>query len=286
MLKINSLKPLKRFPYWLRQPVRVDAGVEETKDLLDSLRINTVCQSARCPNIYDCFSRKKCTFLILGNYCTRGCLFCAIETEGTLKPPDKDEIFDIKKAVKELGTRHLVITSVTRDDLPDGGAGHFADCIRILKDSDADLDIEVLVPDFLGKKHAIEKVVFAGPDTFAHNVETVPRLYKKVRSNADYQRSLDVLRIAKESSPGCLTKSSLMVGLGERDIEVYRVMRDLKSIGCEAITIGQYLKPAPESLEVERFLHPEEFARFSKWAGQLGFRKFSCSPLARSSYLE
>ena len=222
----------------------------------------------------------------MGNYCTRGCSFCAIETEGTLKPPDEDEIFDIKKAVGELGAHHLVITSVTRDDIPDGGAGHFADCIRILKDSDADLDIEVLVPDFLGKKHAIEKVVFAGPDTFAHNVETVPRLYKKVRPQADYQRSLDVLRIAKESSPGCLTKSSIMVGLGERDIEVYRVMQDLKSIGCEAITIGQYLKPAPGCLEVERFLHPEEFARFSKWAGQLGFRKFSCSPLARSSYLE
>lgn len=224
--------------------------------------------------------------MILGNSCTRSCSFCAVGAKGTLKPPDKDEIFDIKKAVKELGVRSLVITSVTRDDLLDGGAGYFADCIRILKDSDADLNIEVLVPDFLGKRHAIEKVVFADPDTFAHNVETVPRLYRKVRPQADYQRSLDVLKIAKESSPGCLTKSSIMVGLGEKEIEVYKVMQDLKNIGCEVITIGQYLKPAAGYLEVERFLHPEEFARFSKWAGELGFRKFSCSPFTRSSYLE
>ncbi len=224
--------------------------------------------------------------MILGNSCTRGCLFCAIETQGALKLPDKDEIFDIKKAAKELGTRNLAITSVTRDDLFDGGAGHFADCIRILKDNDVDLNIEALVPDFLGRRDAIEKVVFAGPDTFAHNVETVPRLYKKVRPQADYQRSLDVLRIAKELSPGCLTKSSIMVGLGERHEEIYKVLQDLKTIGCEVITIGQYLKPAPGCLEVERFLHPEEFARFSEWAGQLGFKRFLCSPLARSSYLE
>lgn len=246
-----------------------------------------MCQSARCPNIYDCFSKKKCTFLILGNYCTRSCGFCAIETKSELLLPDKKEPFNIKEAVERLGVRSIVITSVTRDDLDDGGAGHFADCIAILRDIREDLKIEVLVPDFLGKSDAVERVVRAGPDVFSHNIETVPRLYKRVRPEADYKRSLDVIRYAKElGGPDFITKSGLMAGLGEAQDEIYKTMQDLKGAGCDIVTIGQYLRPDSECLEVEEFLAPEKFIRFSKWAEDLGFKRFSCSPFTRSSYLE
>jgi len=247
--------------------------------------------------------------LILGNYCTRSCRFCAIETRDELPLPDKKELFDIKEAVKKLDTHNVVITSVTRDDLEDGGAGHFADCIEILRELEilqpfglqdeppgknkkknsprAHLKIEVLVPDFLGKKDAVKKVVCARPDVFSHNIETVPRLYSRVRPQADYNRSLDVIRHARElGGPGFITKSGLMVGLGETRDEVYIAMQDLKGAGCDIITIGQYLRPDSQSLEVEEFLHPEEFVRFSKWARDSGFKKSSCSPFTRSSYLE
>lgn len=201
--------------------------------------------------------------------------------------PDKKELFDIKKAVKKLDTHNVVITSVTRDDLDDGGAGHFADCIEILRQGERASKIEVLVPDFLGKKDALKKVVCARPDVFSHNIETVPRLYSRVRPQADYSRSLDVIRHARElGGPGFITKSGLMVGLGETRDEVYIAMQDLKGAGCDIITIGQYLRPDSQSLEVEEFLHPEEFVRFSKWADELGFKKSSCSPFTRSSYLE
>jgi lipoic acid synthetase len=203
-----------------------------------------------------------------------------------LSLPDKAELLKIKEAVKGLNIHNVVITSVTRDDLFDGGAGHFADCIKLLRDFRPDLNIEVLVPDFLGKIDSIEKVVFSLPDVFAHNVETVPRLYSRVRSKADYGRSLNVLRYAKELNPNIITKSSLMVGLGETRPEVYSVMEDLRGIGCDIITIGQYLKPASWCLDVEEFLHPDEFIQFSKWAEEMHFKKFSCSPFTRSSFLE
>ena len=198
--------------------------------------------------------------------------------------PDKRELFNIREAVKKLGLGNVIITSVTRDDLNDGGAQHFTDCIEILRGLDAALEIEVLVPDFLGRRSSIEKVVSARPDIFSHNVETVPRLYDKVRPQADYQRSLDLVRYAKELDPAILTKSGLMVGFGETKDEVYGVMRDLKDAGSDIITIGQYLRPDLHCLKVEEFLHPEEFERFSSWAGELGFKKFSCSPFTRSSY--
>ena len=278
------------------------------------LNINTVCQSAQCPNIYDCFSRRKCTFLILGNYCTRSCRFCAIKTSRDLPLPDKKELFDIREAVRKLGLCNVVMTSVTRDDLEDGGAGHFADCIKILRESSSDLlkressqiqheysrisaldsrsfalpnevrhnlRIEVLVPDFLGKRNCIDKVILAKPDIFSHNIETVPRLYNRVRPQADHKRSLDLIRYA---STQVLTKSGLMVGLGETRDEVRNTMEDLKEAGCGIITIGQYLRPDPSCLEVEEFLAPEEFTKFSRWAEELGFKKHSCSPFTRSSY--
>lgn len=284
MPKIKSKVPLERFPSWLRQRVRIDSGVEETRNLLSSLEVNTVCQRARCPNIYDCFSRKKCTFLILGNYCTRSCRFCAVETSKDLRVPDKNELFGIKEAVKKLVAHNVIITSVTRDDLADGGAGHFVDCIGILREMDAGLKIEVLVPDFLGDRDAIKKVVSAGPDIFSHNMETVPRLYGKARPQADYNRSLDVIRYAKElGGQNFITKSGLMVGLGETRNEVYIAMRDLRNAGCDIITIGQYLRPDPGCLKVEEFLHPSEFIEFSKWAEDMEFKQFSCSPFTRSS---
>ncbi|MBU1148076.1 MAG: lipoyl synthase, partial [Candidatus Omnitrophica bacterium] len=217
MLKTGLSRHSKRFPYWLRQSVRIDKNTAETRELLRGLNINTVCQSAQCPNIYDCFSRRKCTFLILGNHCTRSCRFCAIKTNRVLPLPDKKELFDIREAVRKLGLCSVVITSVTRDDLEDGGAGHFADCIKILRESNSDLRIEVLVPDFLGKRDLIDKVILAKPDIFSHNIETVPRLYNRVRPQADYKRSLDLIRYA---SARVTTKSGLMVGLGETRDEV------------------------------------------------------------------
>jgi lipoic acid synthetase len=192
----------------------------------------------------------------------------------------------IKKAVEKLDIHNVVITSVTRDDLKDGGAGYFAECVQILRDFKSHLKIEVLVPDFLGRRSSIQKVVSTGVDIFSHNVETVPRLYAKVRPQADYRRSLDVLRYAKDVNPALITKSGLMVGLGETKEELYNVMKDLKEAGCEILTVGQYLKPASYCIEVAEFLHPEEFVKFSRWAEEIGFKKFQCSPFARSSYLE
>jgi len=284
MLNIDLDCRSKRFPSWLTKSVRVDAEVGEIKEILSRLEISTVCQSTRCPNIYDCFSKKQCTFLILGDLCTRGCRFCAIKRGRDLGLPQREELFNIQKAVAELGLAHVVITSVTRDDLSDGGASHFADCIDILRKSDSELIIEVLVPDFLGKRYAIEKACSKGPDIFSHNIETVPRLYSVLRPEARYKRSLGLIRYARDLGGNFFIKSGLMVGLGETKDEIYEVMADLKAAGCDIITIGQYLRPDEGCLEVEEFLHPEEFAEFSRWAKDLGFKECSSSPFTRSSY--
>lgn len=222
----------------------------------------------------------------MGNSCTRNCGFCAIGPCDDPQPPDKRELFDIKEAVSRLGARNIVITSVTRDDLSDGGAGHFADCVEILRGGAHALNIELLVPDFLGRKDSIEKVISSGPDVFAHNIETVPRLYDRVRPGADYKRSLGVLKLAKESAPHLLTKSGIMVGIGEERKEIYETMNALRDVDCDILTIGQYLKPDSGCLDVEEFLRPGEFDKFSKWAEEMGFKKFSCSPFTRSSSLE
>jgi lipoyl synthase len=225
--------------------------------------------------------------MILGKKCTRRCGFCSAgRDEDLFREPDKNEPFRILEAVRRLGVKRVVITSVTRDDLEDGGAGHFADCVDILKRYDGSLDVEVLVPDFRGDRDSVKKVILSGPDTFSHNVETVPRLYVDVRPDSDYNRSLDVLRYVKKRAPYMDIKSGMMVGFGEKEKEVRLVMKDLRSAGCDIITIGQYLKPGKGCLEVKDFLHPDKFRRFSNWAGELGFKKHSCSPLTRSSYLE
>ncbi|MFH1854717.1 MAG: lipoyl synthase [Candidatus Omnitrophota bacterium] len=286
MLKINSNCRLTRFPYWLRQTVRSDPGIDVVRKLISELRLNTVCQDSHCPNIYSCFSKKKCTFLILGRYCARSCRFCSIESNKEISgAPDKGELLRIRDAVKRLGVTKATITSVARDDLRDGGAGHFADCINVLKRHDPELSIEVLVPDFQGRIESVETVIAAKPDIFSHNVETVPRLYGHVRPEADYNRSLSVMRYAKENAPGIDVKSGLMVGLGETETEVYNVMGDLKQAGCDIITIGQYLRPDPNCLEVKEFVPPERFERFSEQARSLGFKQYSCSPFTRSSFI-
>lgn len=250
------------------------------------MHINTVCKDSRCPNIYNCFSKKKCTFLILGRHCTRHCTFCSVgSNKERFEFPDRDEFLRIKEAIKRLGTRRVIITSVTRDDLEDGGAAYFADCVNILRQHDTGLHIEVLVPDFQGDKQSVQTVISAQPAVFSHNVETVPRLYPVVRPEADYKRSLSVLQYAKEKAHYIDVKSGIMVGLGETEDEIYSVMKDLKLSGCDIVTIGQYLRPDSRCLEVKEFLEPVRFEKFSEWARDLGFKGYSCSPFTRSSSL-
>ncbi len=271
----------------MRQTVKDNEDFIRTREVVSNLGLNTVCQSARCPNIYDCFSVKRCTFLILGKSCTRSCGFCAVEKKKIkLEKPDRKELLKIKEAIEKLDIRNIVVTSVTRDDLADGGAGHFADCINILKGLGKGLKIEVLVPDFLGNKSSIEKVVSAKPDIFSHNLETVPRLYNKVRPGADYNRSLQLLAYAKELNEGIITKSGIMAGMGEFRQEIRDVMDDLRRADCDIITIGQYLKPDSHCLDVEEFVEPGEFDKFSEWAKEAGFKKYYCGPFVRSSYTE
>lgn len=278
---------MKRFPYWLKQSVKDNKNFAETKDVISQLGLNTVCQSALCPNIYECFSVKRCTFLILGKSCRRRCSFCAVDKKNIgLEKPNKEELFRIREAVEKLEIKSVVITAVTRDDLSDGGAGHFADCINILRGIGRDLKIETLVPDFLGDRSSIEKVISSKPDIFSHNLETVPRLYSKVRRLADYSRSLEVLRYAKELDNSIVTKSGIMAGLGEFREEIRGVMQDLRKVNCDIITIGQYLKPASGCLDVEEFLEPREFDKFSEWAIEAGFKEYYCGPFVRSSYTD
>ncbi|MFH1478477.1 MAG: lipoyl synthase [Candidatus Omnitrophota bacterium] len=284
MLKLKPLPHSKRFPCWIRQSVKNNISIKETSMLLKDLELNTVCQSARCPNIHECFSKKKCTFLILGKFCTRNCAFCAIDTKKVgLERPDPTELLNIKEAVRRMGAKRVTITSVTRDDLEDGGAKHFAKAVEILRGFESLLHIEVLVPDFGGNRESIEKVVLAGPNVFSHNIETVPRLYGDIRKEADYDRSLGVIKQAKSTSPFITTKSGLMAGLGEDKEEIYNTMRDLKASGCDIIVIGQYLRPRSDSVEVKRFLAPEEFDEFAVMAKDIGFKDVISKPFARSS---
>jgi lipoic acid synthetase len=248
------------------------------------LKLNTVCQSAHCPNIAECFSRRTATFLILGNVCTRSCRFCAVR-DGQPEPPDPDEPARVSRAVEELGLRHAVVTSVTRDDLPDGGGNQFAQTVRTIRARRDDVTIEVLVPDFRGDPGPIESVVHARPDVFAHNVETVPRLYGSVRPEADYDRSLSVLEIAKSRNPEILTKSGIMVGMGESRDEVVGVMKDLRSVRCDLFTIGQYLSPSKEHYPVVEFVPPSVFERYAAVGRELGFKHVASGPLVRSSYM-
>ena len=275
----------KSFPPWLkiRLPVR---GGEEIRKLLAGLRLNTVCQSAECPNLGECWGRGTATFLILGDRCTRTCAFCAIASG---RPTPMEELADeperVAQAARALKLRHAVVTSVTRDDLPDEGAGHFALAVQALrKTCGPDLAIEVLVPDFHARDDCLRTVLAARPDVFNHNLETVPRLYPSVRPQADYARSLRLLRKARDLAPEMTTKSGLMLGLGERPDEVRAVLKDLREAGCEVVTLGQYLSPSAGHHPVVEFVRPEVFDAYRQYALELGFRAAACGPFVRSSY--
>jgi lipoic acid synthetase len=253
-------------------------------EMLRDLGLHTVCQSAHCPNIGECFARGTATFMILGGVCTRSCRFCAVEG-GRPAAPDPDEPARVAEATRRLGLRHVVVTSVTRDDLPDGGAGHWAATIRALRAAGGEgLTVEVLTPDFGGDRAALAAVAEAGPAIFNHNVETVPRLYAEVRPEAVYGRSLAVLRGVSEGWGGIVVKSGLMLGMGERDDELRGVLVDLRAAGCSALTLGQYLSPSARHYPVARFVGPEEFERWGEEARAMGFRAVASGPMVRSSF--
>ncbi|MFP4071032.1 MAG: lipoyl synthase [Desulfovibrionales bacterium] len=271
-----------RKPEWLRVSLPRDSAYGATRKILDELHLNTVCSSAKCPNIFECFSQGTGTFLILGQNCTRACRFCNIHS-GDPEPLDMHEPDHVAEAVNRLGLRHAVITSVTRDDLPDGGAEHFARVVKAVRENCPGVTVEVLIPDFQGSLVSLEQVVAAGPAVINHNVETVPRLYPKVRPQADFDRSLTLLRRVKEHA-GIKVKSGLMVGLGETDPEVRATLSSLAGQGCDIVTIGQYLQPSRNHLDVQRYVHPDLFRKYAETGRGLGIPKMFCGPLIRSSY--
>jgi lipoyl synthase len=272
----------ERMPAFARKKYNI-GELAAVKNKLRELGLHTVCESAKCPNIGECFKKPTATFMILGDICTRRCGFCSVKKGATL-PPDPAEPGNIAIAVGKLGLKHAVITSVTRDDLPDGGAGQFEAVITVLKREFPGLVVEVLTPDFKGDEAALRKVLEAGPHIFNHNLETVPRLYMKVRPQAVYGRSLKVLRAAKSFRPDVYVKSGIMAGLGERQDEVVSVMRDLRDSGCDLLTIGQYLRPSKENLRVEEYVPPEVFERYADAGKRMGFLSVASAPFVRSSY--
>ncbi len=270
-------------PEWIRVKAPVSKEYQNTRDLMRSLKLNTVCEEAACPNIGECWSKKHATVMILGSVCTRACAFCNVAT-GRPDLLDPHEPDNLAMAVGKLGLDHVVITSVDRDDLPDGGAEHFARCITRLRETAPNTTIEVLTPDFLKKDGCEHIVIDAKPDVFNHNIETVPRLYKTIRPGARYFHSLHLLKKVKDREPSIFTKSGLMVGLGEEKDEVLQVMDDLRSAEVDFITIGQYLQPTPRHAPVDRYVTPEEFDYYTRMAKAKGFLMVSASPLTRSSY--
>jgi lipoyl synthase len=269
-------------PAWLNKKINLGACAS-MKGLLRGLAVETVCEQALCPNMAECFSRRQATFLILGRQCTRQCSFCNIE-KGLPAPVDPQEPGRVAEAVARLGLSHVVVTSVTRDDLGDGGAAIFSETVKLVRKRTAETAIEILIPDFSGSSAACKTVVHASPDIIAHNVETVPSLYPRVRRGADYRRSLDVLRAMKELGFSGKTKSGIMLGLGETQDEVMDVMGDLRAAGCDFLSIGQYLAPSSRHYPVNEFIQPEQFDFYKKEAGALGFLHVESGPYVRSSY--
>src|SRR5437660_4683253 len=282
LMTINSRSEPRRLPAWLKRKLPRGNGNFYTEQLLRELRLETVCENARCPNRPECYARRTATFMILGNVCTRPCGFCSVP-RGTPEALQDDEPQRVAEAAYRLGLRHVVITSVTRDDLPDGGADHFYRCILAVR-ARTEAAVEVLTPDFLGDKRAIDRVLEARPEVYNHNTETVPRFYKKVRGRADYQRSLDLLAHVKRQAPNVITKSGLMLGLGETTEELLQTLADLRQVKCDMLTLGQYLTPTLKHVPVARYLPPEEFDALAILARSLGFRKVAAGPFVRSSY--
>lgn len=270
-------------PEWLAKPFPDGKQLAQVGKVLSQFKLHTVCQSALCPNLGECFARKTATFMIMGNVCTRNCRFCAID-KGQPDTLDPTEPARVACAAAELGLRHVVVTSVTRDDLPDGGAEHFAQTVSALRAVDPGTTVEVLIPDFGGSREALEVVASAKPDIINHNVETVPRLYRRVRPKADYRRSLEMLWMVKELNGAILSKSGLMLGLGETEAEILAVMEDLRQVGCDFLTLGQYLCPSEEHLPVVRYIPPEEFQDIAAKGQERGFRGIASGPFVRSSY--
>lgn len=273
----------RRKPEWLKSKQIPTEEEQKVRHLMKNLHLNTVCREARCPNRVECFNRGTATFLIMGDTCTRRCRFCNVN-KGKPQPLDKEEPRHVAKAVKALGLKYVVITSVTRDDLPDGGAAHFASVIRKVREIDPGVGIEVLIPDFQGDSDSLNTVLDARPDVLNHNVETVSRLYEAVRPGAVYERSLELLARAKTINPSIKTKSGLMVGLGETDEELYGVFADLRKAGCDLLTIGQYLAPTKEHYPVADYILPEKFEEYRAKALEMGFLDAASGPLVRSSY--
>jgi len=277
-----------RLPGWLRRPLATPGRATTVEGLLGELRLNTVCQSAKCPNRGECYASGTATFLIMGDACTRGCRFCAVETREPA-PLDVDEPARVAEAARRMGLAHVVVTTVTRDDLEDGGAAHFVAVIDALRTALPEAKVEVLTSDFGGRDASVDAVVDASPDVFNHNLETVPRLYADVRPGAGYRRSLGVLgrvkeRCAQTGVAGMPTKSGLMLGLGETPDEVVEVMRDLRDVGCNLLTLGHYLRPSPAHLPVAEFVEPAAFEELSAEAYSLGFAGVAAAPFVRSSY--
>jgi lipoic acid synthetase len=275
--------PIPRKPTWIRVKAPISREYEETRALMRRLKLNTVCEEAACPNIGECWKQKHATVMILGSVCTRACAFCNVAT-GLPDRLDPHEPAHVAEAVGQLGLSHIVVTSVDRDDLEDGGAAHFAETIRRIRGAAPRTTIEVLTPDFLRKPGAIETVVAARPDVYNHNLETVPRLYREVRPGARYFASLQLLAKVKELDPAMFTKSGLMVGLGESRDEVLQVMDDMRAAEVDFLTIGQYLQPTPKHHAIDRFVTPEEFGQLKRMAEGKGFLLVAASPLTRSSY--
>jgi lipoic acid synthetase len=277
-------EPQRRLPTWLKRNLPLGGQVNSTTKLLEELRLETVCENAKCPNRMECYSQQTATFMILGNICTRPCGFCAV-SRGRPEALEQDEPERLSEAAHRLGLRHVVITSVTRDDLPDGGAEHFYRCVLAVRNRTG-ASVEVLTPDFVNNKPALRRVVEARPEVFNHNVETVPRLYRRVRGpKSNYRWTLELLRQVKEWDPAIKTKSGLMLGLGETTEELLEVLADLRDVGCDLLTLGQYLKPATDRyLPVVRYVTPEEFAWLGQRAKEMGFARVASGPFVRSSY--
>ena len=283
-VKVIPTETYQRKPDWMRIRVSSSPRVQEIKDILRKHTLATVCEEAACPNLSECFSHGTATFMIMGEICTRRCPFCDVG-HGKPNPLDAAEPVNLARAIQEMQLRYVVITSVDRDDLRDGGAQHFADCIRESRLLSPDLKVEVLVPDFRGRmEQALEILSDTPPDVFNHNMETIPRLYREARPGANYQWSLKLLQEYKRLNPGVPTKSGLMVGLGETREELLSTLDDLRAHDVDMLTVGQYLQPSKNHLPVDRFVHPDEFAEYAEYARRIGFSQVASGPLVRSSY--
>lgn len=285
MAEVTTAPRFSPKPPWLKVKAPAGENYLRLKEMMAELKLATVCQEAKCPNIGECWAGGTATFMLMGEVCTRGCRFCNVKTGNPKGVLDEKEPEKVGWAISQMGLEYVVITSVDRDDLPDQGSGHFARTIEVIKANDPDLIVEVLTPDFRGRLEWVEKIVRARPDVFAHNVETVERLTPSVRDpRATYRQSLDVLRMVKEIDPTRYTKSSIMLGLGEQDDEVMQALHDLRTVGCDVVTFGQYLQPAKRHLKVQAFVTPEKFREWQEMAEGMGFLYVASGPLVRSSY--